>query len=100
GFDTDGAVREAWQFARLGVIHADSLAPVAAAQGLPDALNLAVAHVQSIDGSDARKQALENLASLTGYTGPKNETFAWLAANLQRFQFDPAQHRYIIGQPQ
>ncbi|MDR3458691.1 MAG: hypothetical protein P4N60_14670 [Verrucomicrobiae bacterium] len=97
GFDTAAAVREAWQSARLGVINSAGLAIPAAKQGLPDALNLAVRHVD--DGRDARNQQKElaQLAALTGYAGSTNDTLPWLTGNLARFQYDAAQQRYTLA---
>ena len=95
GFDTDAAVREAWQYARLDITGAGDLAAAAAKQGLPDALNRAV-----IDAENAAPGALDRklaqLAALTGYTGPANQTLSWLAAHLGHFRYDAAQQRYLI----
>lgn len=96
GFDTAAAIREAWQFAQLGMISPEYIAPIAAAQGLPGALNSAVTGIQSVNDAGSRQQELDKLASLAGYTGPKEETFTWLVSNLGELQFDPAAQRYVL----
>jgi hypothetical protein len=96
GFDIAGAVREAWQYARLGVTHSDDLAAVAAKYGLPDALNLAVRDAGNVYDADTGQRKLAELASLTAYSGPANGTLSWLTDNLTRFQYDPAQQRYVL----
>ena len=100
GFDAEGAVREAWQFAQLGITSRQGIAPIAAGQGLPGALNATIAGTASMVDGNYRKRELEKLAMLTGYTGPKDKTLTWLVANLEQFQFDPAQRRYVLSQPQ
>jgi hypothetical protein len=96
-FDTGAAVREAWQSARLGVISPDDLAIPAAEQGLPEALNLAVRHVDDARDAYNEQKELAQLAVLTGYVGSTNDTLPWLTSNLGRFQYDAAQQRYTLG---
>lgn len=97
GFDTAAAVREAWHNARLGIVSTDDLATPAAAQGLPEALNLAIIHVESLDDLKSQQRALAPLAALTGYTGPTNLTLPWLTANIAHFQYDEVQQRYLLA---
>ncbi len=96
GFDVDGAVREAWQLAQLGINSTHDLAPIAARQNLPNALNFAVVLADQDDSKRSRQNKLNQLASLTGYNGPTNETLAWLTANLTHFKYDPAHQRYTL----
>jgi hypothetical protein len=97
GFDSAAAVREAWQYARLGVTDTGDLAAIAARQGLPDALSLAVTHVADARDEETQQRWLAQVASLTGYNGPTNNALPWLIANLDRFRYDAAQQRYVLG---
>ena len=96
GFDTAAAVREAWQNARLGVISSGELAAIAAKQGLPDALNLAVVHAENLRDPDTQQRELAQLTLLTGYAGPATNTLPWLTANLTHFHYDAASQRYQL----
>jgi hypothetical protein len=67
---------------------------------LPDALNLAVSQVDNARDDHTGQKELAQLAALTGYAGPTNDTLPWLTSNLGRFQYDAAQQRYTLGPQQ
>jgi hypothetical protein len=95
GFDLAAVLREAWQRAQLGLIPNNSLAAAAAAEGLPDAMNIAVTQMEAESGNDDRQRLASRLAALTVYQGPPEKAGEWLSANLDRLRFDPAARRYV-----
>ena len=98
GFDTTAAVSEAWQNARLGLIHTDNIAPLAARQGLPDALNIAIVNAQQtqVYGESEQRHQLSQLAALTGYMGDTNNILSWVVDNRERLHYDFAQQHYLL----
>jgi len=96
GFDVAGAVREAWEYARLGAADSGELSAVAARWGLPDALNVAVFHAGKARDWDTQKSHLSELAALTGYNGSTNAELTWLTANLGHFRYDKGRQRYSL----
>ena len=96
GFDTAGAVREAWRWAQLGLTSGDDFATAAAKLGLPEALNRAVLNLEGSRDESRQRRDLPQLAALTGYSGPADKALTWLSANLAQFRFDAARQRYAL----
>ncbi len=94
GFDTDRAVREAWQARRQRDDIAPGLVLPAARRGLPEALARAILNLNQWEPGFERKSQLAELQGLVNYTGPASELEGWLFRNLGRLQFNPDERRY------
>ncbi len=97
GFNTAGAVREAWRRARLGMANRTDVSVVAALVGLPEALDAAIEAVEQRQRSAEDGAWGRELRRLTGFSGRAEDFRDWLMANRGRFEFNPRNGTYAVA---
>ncbi len=91
GFDLEAAVRAAWKLARLSLGSDDPLCVEAAAEGLPEALNISIRKLQEDNKYDFYRK---RLVLLTDYHGTDKDFEPWLVTHLGHFRYDMGLRRY------
>jgi hypothetical protein len=97
GIDLDAAVTEAWKKPETAIspFERSDLAPIAAAHGHRDALDLAF---ELLDGSNdwRAREARKTILRHTGATGSDDELKAWFRDNKDQLQWDAEMRKFVI----
>ena len=95
GLDTDKLVRDSWRRARLDLIHPSGLSIAATALGLPDALRLARAYMEQLEG-DRRDGVRDEIKDLTTYEGPEDDFDSWFEQHFAELNYDSTTKKYAL----